>query len=73
MGGRNSALLAESYHDWWSLAGVDVLVGEAPAEGGTALAGLLAGQDFFTILTGDESIRRRPMGRVVKPLRAMGA
>lgn len=37
------------------------------------LAGLLAGQDFFTILTGDESIRRRPMGRVVKPLRQMGA
>ena len=37
------------------------------------LAGVLAGQDFFTILTGDESIRRRPMGRVVKPLREMGA
>ncbi|WP_053378228.1 3-phosphoshikimate 1-carboxyvinyltransferase [Nitrospira moscoviensis] len=37
------------------------------------LAGLLAGQDFFTVLTGDESIRRRPMGRVVKPLRQMGA
>ena len=37
------------------------------------MAGLLAGQDFFTVLTGDESIRRRPMGRVVKPLRAMGA
>ena len=37
------------------------------------LAGALAGQDFFSILTGDESIRRRPMGRVVKPLRQMGA
>jgi 3-phosphoshikimate 1-carboxyvinyltransferase len=37
------------------------------------LAGLLAGQDFFTLLTGDESVRRRPMGRVVKPLRDMGA
>lgn len=37
------------------------------------LTGLVAGQDFFTILTGDESIRRRPMGRVVKPLREMGA
>jgi 3-phosphoshikimate 1-carboxyvinyltransferase len=37
------------------------------------LTGLLAGQDFFSILTGDESIRRRPMGRVVKPLREMGA
>lgn len=37
------------------------------------LTGLLAGQDFFTVLTGDASIRRRPMGRVVKPLRDMGA
>lgn len=37
------------------------------------LTGLLAGQDFFTVLTGDESVRRRPMGRVVKPLRDMGA
>lgn len=37
------------------------------------MAGVLAGQDFFTILTGDDSIRRRPMGRVVKPLREMGA
>ncbi len=36
-------------------------------------AGLFAGQDFFVVLTGDESIRRRPMGRVVKPLRQMGA
>lgn len=52
---------------------------EAPIDCGNSgtgirlLAGLLAGQDFFTILTGDASIRRRPMGRVVKPLREMGA
>ena len=37
------------------------------------LTGLLAGQDFYTILTGDDSIRRRPMMRVVGPLREMGA
>lgn len=37
------------------------------------LTGLLAGQDLFTVLTGDASIRRRPMGRIVKPLREMGA
>ena len=37
------------------------------------LAGLLAGQDFFVSLTGDESIGRRPMGRIVRPLRQMGA
>ena len=37
------------------------------------LAGVLAGQPFFSILTGDDSIRRRPMGRIVNPLRMMGA
>ncbi len=38
-----------------------------------ALLGLLAGQPFFTALTGDASLRARPMHRVVKPLRSMGA
>jgi 3-phosphoshikimate 1-carboxyvinyltransferase len=37
------------------------------------LAGLLAGQPFFSVLTGDVSLRSRPMERVVEPLRAMGA
>ncbi len=37
------------------------------------LAGVLAGQKFFSVLTGDASLRGRPMGRVVKPLRQMGA
>lgn len=37
------------------------------------LTGLLAGQNFFSVLSGSEQIRRRPMGRVVKPLQAMGA
>ena len=37
------------------------------------LAGLVAGRPFRTVLTGDESLRRRPMARVVEPLRAMGA
>ncbi len=37
------------------------------------LAGLLAGQPFFTVLTGDDSLRNRPMGRVLEPLRWMGA
>ncbi|HUJ18548.1 MAG TPA: 3-phosphoshikimate 1-carboxyvinyltransferase [Nitrospirota bacterium] len=37
------------------------------------LAGLLAGQNFFSILTGDEYLRKRPMGRIVEPLRLMGA
>lgn len=37
------------------------------------LSGLLAGQPFLSILTGDESLRRRPMRRIIKPLREMGA
>lgn len=37
------------------------------------LSGLLAGQNFAVTLTGDDSLRRRPMARVTKPLTAMGA
>jgi 3-phosphoshikimate 1-carboxyvinyltransferase len=37
------------------------------------LSGLLAGAGLFVVLTGDASLRRRPMSRVVEPLRAMGA
>jgi 3-phosphoshikimate 1-carboxyvinyltransferase len=37
------------------------------------LAGLLAAQDFESELIGDESLSRRPMDRVVAPLREMGA
>jgi 3-phosphoshikimate 1-carboxyvinyltransferase len=37
------------------------------------LAGVLAGQTFTSTLTGDSSLRRRPMRRVIEPLRAMGA
>ncbi|ACO04095.1 MAG TPA: 3-phosphoshikimate 1-carboxyvinyltransferase [Persephonella sp.] len=35
--------------------------------------GLLSGQEFFSALTGDDSLRQRPMGRVADPLRSMGA
>ena len=37
------------------------------------ISGILAGQDFFSVLTGDASIRRRPMARIADPLRQMGA
>ena len=37
------------------------------------LSGILAGQRFTTELTGDESLSRRPMARVMKPLSRMGA
>ncbi|WP_445621464.1 bifunctional prephenate dehydrogenase/3-phosphoshikimate 1-carboxyvinyltransferase [Kushneria sp. Sum13] len=36
-------------------------------------AGLMAGQAFDVTLTGDDSLNRRPMGRVADPLRLMGA
>jgi len=37
------------------------------------MSGILAGQNFNSVLTGDESLSKRPMGRVIKPLREMGA
>ena len=37
------------------------------------MAGLLAGQPFTSLLTGDASLRQRPMGRVTTPLTQMGA
>ncbi len=37
------------------------------------LAGLLAAQPFLSIVTGDESLRSRPMSRLIHPLRLMGA
>lgn len=37
------------------------------------LAGLLAGQKFSTVLTGDSSLSKRPMKRVSEPLKLMGA
>tara|TARA_B110000503_G_C7104739_1_gene395409 strand:- start:105 stop:1409 length:1305 start_codon:yes stop_codon:yes gene_type:complete len=37
------------------------------------LSGILAGQSFATTLTGDASLQKRPMGRVIGPLTQMGA
>ncbi len=37
------------------------------------LAGILAGQTLSATLTGDESLRARPMGRIIEPLEMMGA
>jgi 3-phosphoshikimate 1-carboxyvinyltransferase len=37
------------------------------------LSGILAGQEFTTELVGDASLSRRPMARIMAPLRAMGA
>lgn len=37
------------------------------------LSGILAAQNFSSTLTGDESLRKRPMDRIVEPLERMGA
>ena len=37
------------------------------------LSGLIASRPMHAVLTGDSSLRRRPMGRIVEPLRQMGA
>ena len=37
------------------------------------LCGILASQPFTVTMSGDPSIQKRPMGRVMKPLREMGA
>lgn len=37
------------------------------------ISGILSGQDFSSTLTGDASIQKRPMLRIMKPLREMGA
>ena len=37
------------------------------------LAGILAAQNFPTILTGDDSLNQRPMKRIIEPLERMGA
>ncbi|MCX7779832.1 MAG: 3-phosphoshikimate 1-carboxyvinyltransferase [Negativicutes bacterium] len=36
------------------------------------MSGILGGQSFFSIMTGDNSLRHRPMGRVIQPLSQMG-
>lgn len=37
------------------------------------MSGILTGQKFNSVLVGDESLSKRPMGRVIKPLELMGA
>ena len=65
-----------------SIAGVGLNGMQAPANdldlgnSGTAMrlmAGLLCGQQFDSVLEGDESLSGRPMGRIITPLLAMGA
>ncbi len=66
----------------WHVAGRGVGGLAEPADvldmgnSGTAarlLAGMLAGHDLFAVMTGDASLRRRPMRRVTEPLELCGA
>ncbi len=86
---RASLSLVRELGVGWQLSANELVVGgrglaglSAPADpldcgnSGTTMrlaAGLLAGQPFRSTLTGDASLRSRPMDRVIAPLRAMGA
>jgi 3-phosphoshikimate 1-carboxyvinyltransferase len=78
------ALGAEIWRDKadWLVAGRGIGGLVAPEDvldmgnSGTAarlLAGILASHDIFSVMTGDASLRKRPMRRVIEPLRACGA
>jgi len=51
----------------------DVLFCEGSGTTMRLLAGICAGQDFLSVLDGTPALKRRPMARVVNPLREMGA
>src|ERR1700761_7252312 len=79
------ALGAEVLHDadgTWRVAGrgigglvepEDVLDMGNSGTAARLLAGILAGHPLFAVMTGDASLRRRPMRRVIEPLSASGA
>ncbi len=78
------ALGAEIWRDGadWLVAGRGIGGLTAPEDvldmgnSGTAarlLCGILASHDIFSVMTGDASLRKRPMRRVIEPLRACGA
>ncbi len=80
------ALGAEVTHErdaaLWRVRGFGVGGGHEPADvlelgnSGTSarlLAGILASHPFTSVMTGDASLRRRPMQRVIEPLTRMGA
>ncbi len=80
--GRFGARVERDDKDLWRISGVGVGGLAEPEDvidmgnSGTAvrlLMGLAATHPIMTVFTGDDSLRRRPMGRVVRPLGLMGA
>ena len=61
------------------IQGGDLLAPYTPLDAGNSgttmrlVSGILSGQDFESILIGDESLSKRPMKRIIEPLRLMGA
>jgi 3-phosphoshikimate 1-carboxyvinyltransferase len=73
-GSRNSATLLVSGTSKDGLKEAsNVLDAQNSATTMRLLGGLLASQPFLSIITGDSSLRNRPMGRLIEPLRLMGA
>lgn len=61
------------------IEGRDLQYSREPLQAGNSgttmrlVSGILAGQNFESILIGDESLSKRPMKRIIEPLRLMGA
>lgn len=66
-------------HDLWIVTGSSLREPEKPIDAGNSgtttrlLSGILAGIDGVSIITGDDSLKKRPMKRIMDPLSAMGA
>ena len=73
IGGCGSCGTLGSFGSLGSLGSQETL--DAGNSGSTIrmLSGLLAGQRFRSVITGDESLQRRPMKRIMEPLARMGA
>jgi len=65
--------------DVWISGGGQMKAAGSPLDCGNSgstmriLSGVLAAEPFTSVLTGDDSLRSRPMGRIIKPLSEMGA
>jgi len=79
---RMMGVTIENKNDVWLVHGVGLHGLKAPknsidcGNSGTTmrlLAGILVAQSFDSVLIGDESLSKRPMMRIVEPLRKMGA
>jgi 3-phosphoshikimate 1-carboxyvinyltransferase len=70
---KGGGLLIKGAGDGGLKEAENVLSAENSATTMRLLTGLLAAQPFISVITGDKSLRSRPMDRVIQPLRLMGA